>query len=78
MSFEKRQEFDPSVVRLYDRSLTIDGILTGADQIHNLVRKHGAMGQLKKEWKKLFMWVKGHEPGKLRVFVNEFPSYQHW
>ncbi|CAB4033339.1 Hsp70-Hsp90 organizing 1 [Paramuricea clavata] len=70
--------FDPSVVRLYDRSLKIDGILTGADQIYHLVRRHGAMGQLLKSWKKLFMWVKGPEDGKLRVFINEFPPYQNW
>ena len=70
--------FDPSVVRLYDRSLKIDGILTGADEIYHLVWQHGAMGQLFSDWKKLFMWVKGPEHGKLRVFINEFPPYQHW
>ena len=72
------EEFDPSVIRLYDRSLTIDGILTGADQIYHLVRQHGAMGQLLKYWKKLFMWVKGPEDGKLRVYVKEFPPGQNW
>ncbi|CAB4036920.1 Stress-induced-phospho 1, partial [Paramuricea clavata] len=70
--------YDPSVVRLYDRSLKIDGILTGADEIYHLVWQHGAMGQLFSYWKKLFMWVKGPEHGKLRVFINEFPPYQHW
>ncbi len=66
------------VVRLYDRSLTIDGKLTDADQIYHLVQRHGVMGQLFSHWKKLFMWVKGPEDGKLRVFTNEFPAYQHW
>ena len=66
------------VVRLYDRSLTIDGKLTDADQIYHLVQRHGVMGQLYSHWKKLFMWVKGPEDGKLRVFTNEFPAYQHW
>ena len=78
MSFEGNEDFDPSIVRLYDRSRTIDGKLTGAEQIHNLVRKLGAIGQLKAAWKKLFMWVKGPENGKLRVFINEFPAYQKW
>jgi parallel beta-helix repeat protein len=66
------------VVRLYDRSLKIDGSLTGADQIYDLVWQHGAMGQANTSWKKLFMWVKGPEDGKLRVFINEFPPYQNW
>ena len=78
MSFEENEDFDPSIVRLYDRSRTIDGDLTGAEQIHNLVRKLGAIGQLMAAWKKLFMWVKGPENGKLRVFINEFPAYQKW
>ena len=72
------KELDTSVVRLYDRSLKIDGILTDADQIYNLVRQHGAMGQLFSYWKKLFMWVQGPIEGKLRVFTNEFPPYQKW
>jgi parallel beta-helix repeat protein len=72
------QEANPSVVKLYDRSLAIDGILTGAHQIFHLVRQHGAMGQLYYHWKKLFMWVKGPEHGRLRVFINEFPPYQNW
>ena len=72
------KEKDPSVVRLYDRSLKIDGILTGADQIYHLVWQHGAMGQKFNYWKKLFMWVKGPKDGQLRVFTNEFPPYQHW
>ena len=70
-------DYEP-VVRLYDRSLTIDGILTDADQIHNIVRQHGTIGQARNDWKKLFMWVKGPENGKLRVFTNEFPPYQNW
>ena len=78
ISYENTKRFDPSNVRLYDRSLTIDGILTGADQIHHLVRKHGAMGQLMTLWKKMFVWVKGPENGKLRVFINQFPPYQDW
>jgi parallel beta-helix repeat protein len=65
-------------IRLYDRSLTIDGKLTDADQIYHLVQRHGVMGQLYSYWKKLFMWVKGPEDGKLRVFINDFPAYQHW
>ena len=65
-------------IRLYDRSLTIDGKLTDADQIYHLVQRHGVMGQLYSSWKKLFMWVKGPEDGKLRVFINDFPAYQHW
>ena len=72
------KEYDPSVVRLYDRSLTIDGILTGADQIYHLVWQHGAMGQMFDYWRKLFMWVIGPKDGKLRVFINEFPPYQRW
>jgi parallel beta-helix repeat protein len=72
------REFNPSMVRLYDRSLKLDGILTDANQIYHLVWKHGAMGQLYKHCKKLFMWVKGPEHGKLRVFINEFPPYQNW
>jgi hypothetical protein len=70
-------DYEP-VVRLYDRSLTIDGILTDADQIHNIVRQHGNISQARNDWKKLFMWVKGPENGKLRVFTNEFPPYQNW
>ncbi|CAB4035158.1 Stress-induced-phospho 1, partial [Paramuricea clavata] len=73
-----RKDFNPSVVRLYDRSLKIDGILTDADQIHQLAWQHGTMGQLYSSFKKLFMWAKGPEHGKLRVFTNEFPPYQHW
>lgn len=69
---------DPSEVRLYDRSLKLDGILTGADKVYHLVWKHGAMGQLRNDWKKLFMWAKGPEDGKLRVFTKEFPPYQNW
>jgi tetratricopeptide (TPR) repeat protein len=72
------KDFDPSVVRLYDRSLKIDGSLTGADQIYHLVWQHGAMGQVVTYCKKLFMWVKGPQDGKLRVFINEFPPYQNW
>ena len=72
------KEYDPSVVRLYDRSLTIDGILTGADQIYHQVWQHGTMGQMFDYWKKLFMWVIGPKGGKLRVFINEFPPYQRW
>ena len=72
------KELDTSVVRLYDRSLKIDGILTDADQIYNVVWQHGAMGQLFSYWKKLFMWVQGPVEGKLRVFTNEFPPYQYW
>ncbi|XP_028405267.1 uncharacterized protein LOC114527777 [Dendronephthya gigantea] len=66
------------LVRLYDRSLTIDGILADADQIYTLVKQSGSVGQLYNTWKKLFMWVKGPENGKLRIFINEFPSYQEW
>jgi tetratricopeptide (TPR) repeat protein len=76
--FQPGQEPNPSEVRLYDRSLAIDGKLTDAHQIYHLVWQHGAMGQLSKLWKKLFMWVKGPEHGKLRVFINEFPPYQNW
>ena len=66
-------------VNLYDRSLTIDGkLLDDAKQIYELVRKYGTMGQLLSHWKKLFMWVQGPKDGKLRVFINEFPPYQHW
>ena len=72
------KEYDPSVVPIYDRSLKIDGILTDADHLYNLVWKHGAMGQSFNYWKKLFMWVKGPEDGKLRVFIKEFPPYQNW
>ena len=72
------KEYDPSVVRLYDRSLKIDGILTGAGQIYHLVWQHGAMGQKFNYWRKLFMWVNGPKDGQLRVFTNEFPPYQHW
>ena len=72
------KEYDPSNVRLYDRSLTIDGVLTGADQIYHLVWQHGVMGQMYDHWRKLFMWVKGPKDGKLRVFINEFPPYQRW
>lgn len=78
VAIKEGKEYDPSVVRLYDRSLKIDGILTEADQIYNLVRQHGSRGQLFDYWKKLFMWVKGPDNGKLRVFTNEFPPYQHW
>ena len=72
------KEFDPSVVRLYDRSLKIDGFLTSADQIYYLVWHHGVMGELFHNFKKLFMWAKGPENGKLRVFIKEFPPYQNW
>ena len=72
------KEYDPSVVPIYDRSLKIDGILTDTDHLYNLVWKHGAMGQSFNYWKKLFMWVKGPEDGKLRVFIKEFPPYQNW
>jgi hypothetical protein len=75
---KKGDDFDHSVVRIYDRSQRIDGILIGADKVYHLVRQHGAMGQLTNRTKKLFMWVKGPEHGKLRVFTNEFPSYQYW
>jgi hypothetical protein len=72
------KDFNPSVVRLYDRSLKIDGILNDADQIRHLAWQHGTMGQLYSFFRKLFMWAKGPEDGKLRVFTNEFPPYQHW
>jgi hypothetical protein len=72
------KEYDPSVVRLYDRSLTIDGILTDADKIYQLVWQHGTTGQMYSYWKKLFMWVIGPNNGQLRVFTNEFPPYQGW
>ncbi len=72
------KKYDPSVVRLYDCSLKIDGYLTGADQIYNLVWQHGVMGEAFNYFKKLFMWVKGPEDGKLRVFINEFAPYQYW
>ena len=75
--FDQTEE-DCSVVQLYDRSLTIDGHLTGAEQIYHLVEQYGSMGQLYNNWKKLFMWAKGPEDGKLRVFINEFPPYQNW
>ncbi len=65
-------------VSVYDRSLTIDGKLTDGHQIYHLVRKHGVTGQLYDFCRKLFMWVKGPEDGKLRVFINEFPPFQHW
>ena len=78
VSAEQGKGYDPSVVRLYDRSLKIDGFLTGADQIYHLVWKHGAMAEMFICWRKLFMWVKGPEDGKLRVFINEFPPYQNW
>ena len=67
-------------VNLYDRSLTLDRkLIDDENQIYELVRKHGTMGQLFSSfWKKLFMWVQGPEDGKLRVFINEFPPYQHW
>ncbi len=52
------KEYDPSVVRLYDRSLKIDGYLTGADQIYHLVWQHGAMEEAFNYFQKLFMWVK--------------------
>ena len=78
MSAGVATEDGSSVVKLYDRSLTIDGMLTEADQIYNLVCQHGTRGQLNDYWKKLFMWVQGPNDGKLRVFTNEFPSYQKW
>ena len=66
-------------LNLYDRSLTIDGILLdNAKQIYELVRKYGTVGRVNSFWKKLFMWVQGPEDGKLRVFINEFPPYQQW
>ena len=66
-------------VTLYDRSLTLDGKLIDDDnQIYELVRKYGSIGQLNIRWKKLFMWVQGPKKGKLRVFINEFPPYQEW
>ena len=72
------REYDPSVVRLHDRSLKIDGILTGADQIYDLVWKQSVTGQLFNYWTKLFMWAQGPKNGKIRVFINEFPPYQYW
>lgn len=72
------KEWDPSVVVIYDRSLKLDGILCGAKQIYNLVWMHGSLGQLYSDWKKLFIWTKGPEDGKLRVFIKEFPPYQNW
>ena len=75
---EEGKRYDPSVVELYDRSLTIDGILTEANQIYNLVWQYGTRDQLNDNWKNLFMWVKGPNNGTLRVFTNEFPSYQSW
>ena len=66
-------------VTLYDRSLTLDGKLIDDDnQIYELVRKYGSIGQSSIRWKKLFMWVQGPVEGKLRVFINEFPPYQQW
>jgi parallel beta-helix repeat protein len=83
-------DVDSMSLCICDQSLAIYDIFQ-SPHVNNLIRDLGAISERqfigkklfmwaaytenRVGWKKLFMWVKGHE---VRVFINEFPSYQQW
>ena len=62
---------------IYDRSL--DVFENFEDKfIDHLVKEFGILCERKYQEKKLFFYCAFEDKGKLRLFVNDFPSFQKW
>ena len=69
--------FNVNDLRIYDRSLTVDGYCDSS-RIGNLVREYGEICQRRYIEKKLFFWALYCEDGKIRIFTHEFAPSERW
>jgi tetratricopeptide (TPR) repeat protein len=69
-----------TLLAIEDRSLTINGNLDmheHSGRIYHLVRECGSNCE-SYGWKKMFFRALLAEDKKVRVFISDFPKYQHW
>ena len=74
--FEREAWGEPHMLVIYDRSLDVYDSFK-AEFIHHLVKEFGVLGQRKYQEKKLFLYCV-FENGKLRLFINDFATFQTW